>query len=208
MPNIGYIRGKKESIIVDAGCGPKTTKKFFDQLKELNLEEPKKAIITHFHWDHTFALSYMFIKSYGTQYAYEKLLELKNKYHNQTTDIISDDLMPLFCYKDILKEFGKSVIKIPQIDEIVQNKLTIDLGDKIVEIIPVASSHTEGSLIVYVPDDKVLFIGDADLGIIKEGKSFYDPIKAEEFLKVVKEIDFNYIVPGHTGIMTKKEYFN
>ena len=40
------------------------------------------------------------------------------------------------------------------------NKMETDLGDRKAELIYTGSSHTDGSILVYVPDTKILFTGD------------------------------------------------
>ena len=55
-PAIGYIRGDRYSIAIDAGHSGDHLKEFYDLLKENNLPLPALTIITHWHWDHSFAM--------------------------------------------------------------------------------------------------------------------------------------------------------
>lgn len=207
FPNVGYIRGKERAMLVDAGCGPKTTAQIHRQLVENDLPLPEMIAVTHYHWDHSFGCAYMDAVSVGSEYTNGKLTELKEMSIAVVDDIISDDLMPEFCREHILMEFPDvSKIEIKTLDRVISEPEEIDLGEKTVVLIPVISSHSEGSLLVYVKEDRVLFIGDADCGYIVGTEFVDDFAKLEEFAKVIESIDCDYIVEGHAEIYTKKEF--
>lgn len=80
----------------------------------------------------------------------------------------------------------------------------IDLGDKKVVLKEVGPAHTPGDLLVYVPDDKILFSGDI-LFIGSTPVIWAGPIA--NWIKVLDDIlamDVEIIVPGH-GPITNKE---
>ena len=55
-PILGYIRGDKWSLAVDAGHSEAHTKKFYSALNESGLPLPELTVLTHWHWDHTFGM--------------------------------------------------------------------------------------------------------------------------------------------------------
>ena len=55
-PNLGYIRGDSWSLAVDAGHSVAHIAEFFRALEEAGLPLPALTVLTHWHWDHTFAL--------------------------------------------------------------------------------------------------------------------------------------------------------
>ena len=55
-PNLGYIRGDKWSMAIDAGHSQAHTRAFYQELKENDLPLPDITVLTHWHWDHTFGM--------------------------------------------------------------------------------------------------------------------------------------------------------
>ena len=55
-PNLGYIKGDKLSIAVDAGHSEAHIREFYALLRKEGLPLPSLTVITHWHWDHTFAM--------------------------------------------------------------------------------------------------------------------------------------------------------
>ena len=55
-PNLGYVRGEKLSLAVDAGHSAAHVREFYALLEKENLPLPSITILTHWHWDHTFGM--------------------------------------------------------------------------------------------------------------------------------------------------------
>ena len=50
-PVMGYIRGKRLSLMAECGNSEKTVEKFNDALKEMGFKKADLAVATHYHWD-------------------------------------------------------------------------------------------------------------------------------------------------------------
>ena len=55
-PNLGYVRGDRLSLSVDAGHSDAHIDEFYRSLEAEGLTPPDLTILTHWHWDHTFAM--------------------------------------------------------------------------------------------------------------------------------------------------------
>ena len=79
------------------------------------------------------------------------------------------------------------------------------MGDQRIELIYTGHSHTDGSILVYLPDKKVLFAGD----ILFTGyHPFIGDGSIEEWSKALDHImtmDVEKIIPGHGPISSKKD---
>ena len=53
-PVLGYIRGERYSLAVDAGNSRRHVEKFYAALDAAELRRPDFTVLTHWHWDHTF----------------------------------------------------------------------------------------------------------------------------------------------------------
>lgn len=51
---LGYIRGERYSLAVDAGNSRRHVEKFYAALDAAELRRPDFTVLTHWHWDHTF----------------------------------------------------------------------------------------------------------------------------------------------------------
>ena len=55
-PNLGYVRGDRWSLAMDAGHSEDHVRAFYRALEEENLPLPSLTVLTHWHWDHTFGM--------------------------------------------------------------------------------------------------------------------------------------------------------
>lgn len=92
-------------------------------------------------------------------------------------------------------------------------QLTLEVGSKRVELIEVGPAHTQGDVLVYVPEDKVLFAGDI-LFIEGHPIMWAGPVSRwVRALELILELDLDHIVPGHgpmtdkAGVQKLKTYF-
>jgi len=83
--------------------------------------------------------------------------------------------------------------------------LKFDLGRIYCEITEIEAPHSEDSVLIYVPEEKVVFIGDADCEDHYDNKGHYDKDKLESFISLIKEIDFNTYILGHDEPEMKEE---
>jgi glyoxylase-like metal-dependent hydrolase (beta-lactamase superfamily II) len=97
----------------------------------------------------------------------------------------------------IKKEFNPHVIsfsKLPGVDEIAYNNMKIKIGDRNAVIIH-TPGHSNDSICIYIPDEKILFSGDTPLNIKSPGGSY-----SKEYVKVLEHIeslDIDVIYSGH-----------
>jgi glyoxylase-like metal-dependent hydrolase (beta-lactamase superfamily II) len=86
-----------------------------------------------------------------------------------------------------------------------KDRITLDLGNNKVEILFLGPSHTTGSVLVYVPQEKVLFTGDI---LFTDFHPFLGEANIEGWVKVLDAIlamDVDKIIPGHGPVSSKKD---
>ncbi len=82
-------------------------------------------------------------------------------------------------------------------------KMTLRVGDHIFELVH-TPGHTRGQIAVYVPKEKVAFVGDT---IFCECQTWFhaaDPDAWLWSLEFLKTLDVHHIVPGHGPVCTKE----
>jgi glyoxylase-like metal-dependent hydrolase (beta-lactamase superfamily II) len=85
------------------------------------------------------------------------------------------------------------------------DRMEIDLGDQKIEMIFIGHSHTDGSILVYLPEKKILFAGDI---LFTNYHPFIADGNIEEWVKALDYImtmDVEKIIPGHGPISSKQD---
>jgi glyoxylase-like metal-dependent hydrolase (beta-lactamase superfamily II) len=86
-------------------------------------------------------------------------------------------------------------------DETVDNNRTIRLGDTTLELIYVGLNHSDNSLVMLLPKEKIIFAVDfIPVGSLP-GRGMIDsyPIEWEDSVKKVLAMDWERLIPGHPG---------
>ncbi|WMJ23788.1 MBL fold metallo-hydrolase [Paludicola sp. MB14-C6] len=207
-PTLGYIKGTRCSLIVDAGNSKEHTDLFQQELYKANLPIADYVAITHWHWDHTFGMHAIAGKTIASRLTNERLktvatwewTEEAMQHRLQTGEDIT------FCDTHIRVEYpNRNQIVVKTADVVFENHLTIDLGNLTCELIRVGGPHSEDSVIIYVPEEKVLFMGDVDCSDYYHNNGKYDKVKLEELIQILEAIDFTIGVLGHDLPQSKQE---
>ena len=189
-PNLGYIKGDNFSVAVDAGHSAAHTEEFYRELNEAGLPLPSLTVITHWHWDHTFGMHSVNGLCIANSRTNRHLSEFREKIRKEGPDVFFN------MHETIRKEYcdGKPVI-ITTADIVFDGELSIDAGNCPIRLIQTQSPHTDDSTLVYVADEKVLFIGDANSG------EFPDWSKRKELCEVlaktISSIGAEICLEGH-----------
>ena len=86
-----------------------------------------------------------------------------------------------------------------------EDSYELDLGGVTAKMWCVDAPHTPDSTLIYIPEDKALFLGDASLGDFENGGRV-DFKKMEHLNKVVEETGCSKLLLGHFGKKSLMEY--
>jgi glyoxylase-like metal-dependent hydrolase (beta-lactamase superfamily II) len=207
-PVLGYVRGDKYSLAVDAGNSPAHVEKFYRNLEESGLSLPDFTVITHWHWDHTFGMHAVTGKTIAGRMTNRKLAEVQKWLWTdeamarrlQTGEDIE------FCDSCIKMEYtDRQKIKVvPAAVEFVSG-MRVDLGGVRAEIREFDSTHTSDSVQVHVPEEGVLFLGDADCADFYEENGVYNRAKLLGMINYLEKINAAIFVLGHDAPQSKRE---
>lgn len=206
-PVLGYIKGDKYSLAVDAGNSNKHVELFYNELRKAGLRMPDFTVITHWHWDHTFGMHAVSGKTISAHLTNEKLKEVAtwqwtdgDMQHRLET---GEDIE--FCDRCIRLEYpDRTDIKVTTSDIQFSGSLKLDLGGIKCEVMEVIAPHSEDSVLIYVPEEKIIFVGDADCGDYYTNNGNYDKSKLEKYIEVIKGFDFNTYVIGHDELENRE----
>ncbi|WAH39438.1 MBL fold metallo-hydrolase [Alicyclobacillus dauci] len=162
-PLLAAIVGSERTLLIDAGNSSRHATLFLQQLKALNIQGDW-LVITHHDWDHVFGLSEFkipVISHFNTRDEIKKLQYLS--WTDEALDQrVKDKTQTSSSAENINKELGTErdvVFPLPNITY--TDQVTIDLGGVSCLIEHVGGDHAYDSSVVYIPEEKVLFVGDA-----------------------------------------------
>ena len=197
-PNLSYIQGKKWNLAVDAGHSDEHLKEFYDALKEEGLDLPDITVITHWHWDHTLGMHAVNGLTVANEKTKRYLADLEQKIKTQGVESFLD------FDQSIREEYkgGKPVI-VTMPDMIFSGEMMLDLGDCMVRIFQAQAPHTDDSTLIEIPEEGVLFLGDAVCGVFPTWKK--DPGLCKKLADTIKKTNVKYCVSGHWEPLSKDE---
>ena len=207
-PALGLVKGDKSCLVIDAGNSIKHAEVFLNEVKDMDLPPIDYVVATHHHWDHIFGLS----RFDAIKIASNKTYELAKMYWGIKTD---NDSLEDARRKKIFNELGVKIVKDDlqnadtleevKFDLLFEGELEINLGGITCLVKEIINPHRDDGTIVYVPQEKILFLGDSVYGSTKEGKSYFNRKKLESMMKEVKSYDANYYLCSHELIFDKEE---
>ena len=208
--SIGVIATRNQSLLVDAGNGPRLARKLKMELVRCHLPPVSRIIYTHHHWDHIYGACEFGVpvtahilckailesearKPWGIEFLQEEIrrnpkLEVSYKARAKSID-----------------DWEVFQIILPQ--EVFEKENLIDLDGLVIEVEHVGGAHAEDSIVVKVPQDGVMFLGDCyyppPLHLHEE-----DPVPSLEMLRRLQNSAYDLYVEGHDKPFTRSELLN
>ncbi len=164
-PFLYYIKGQNYSVAIDAGQSKEHVEQFYAAIQKEGLPLPDYTVLTHWHWDHSFGLAYIHGKSISSEKTKQQLATVSAWSWNKTAmeQRVKDGVEVGFVNECIQKVYPDlAAIKIASPDICVKDTMVLDLGDLQIELSARDSIHSRDALLVYIPQEKALFVGDAD----------------------------------------------
>jgi cyclase len=196
--NGGFIVGEEGVIVVEALETRKLTEMVKAEVKKVTDKPIRSLICTHFHGDHSFGNEY-YLPSHviGHELCRREIIE-KWEYSVDRFASRYDDTDPAQA-----AEIRNARITPP--DVVFHNeKMTLYLGNKRIELYYFGKAHTSGDILTYLPDDKVLYSGDV---VTETGGPPYTedgfPASWVNVIESIETLDIQTIVPGHGTVGDK-----
>ncbi len=193
--NAGIIIGKDGIVVIDTLTSSKEAGRFINDIKAVSDKPVTYVVNTHYHLDHSFG-------------------------NADFADLGARIISHINC-RDSIMTRGEAALKgaanygfteddmkgtrIAYPELTFNSIMELDTGVQTVKLIYLNHAHTDGDIIVYLPEEKVMFTGD----ILFTG---YHPFMADgyidQWVKVLDYIltmDVDTIIPGHGPISSKED---
>ena len=184
--NSGVIIGNKGVIVIDAKTTPAAGKELLDEIAKLTPKPVTTVVLTHSDGDHVNGLA-----SFGdgiTIIAHEN-----NKKEQETA----------------LAAGGRGAPPAGHLPTQVvsKNKESLKIDGVKLEVLHWAPAHTSGDLVVYLPDQKVVFTGDIIAAQLPDPLIHLEKHGSSEgwitTVKGIVRLDADQFVPGHGDVQTR-----
>ena len=199
-PMLAYLKGDKISLAIDAGYSASHVQDFYRAIESEQFNKPDFTVITHWHYDHTFGMHAI----NGISIAYGKTNEFLKDQQEQAKKL---NYIEILKKEDIhfRKEYcGQDKLSIVLSDITFSDKMTLALGGITAQIFPTISPHSEDTTCVYVPEEKVLFLGDSTSeDFFNNG--YMDKDKLYSLVQTIQSIDCKYCILSHCEPLSKED---
>ena len=152
---------------------PQMVQTYVDEIKKVTSQPIKWVIYSHHHFDHI-AGGKPF-KDAGAKFLAHKRAAERLKQINDPHTVLPDETMG--------------------------DKKTVKLGDTTLELTYLGLNHSDSSIVMRLPKDKLLFVVDFIPVGTFPGRGMIDayPLEWEESMKKVLAMDWDRMIPGHPG---------
>jgi glyoxylase-like metal-dependent hydrolase (beta-lactamase superfamily II) len=209
-PILGMVVGENKTLMIDAGNSEAHAEYFLNELQKENVPHPDMVVLTHWHWDHVFGLSALThslsISSKQTKTEMQKLLPYS--WSDEALDSrVQEGIEIEFCATAIKKEFPKERnIKIVLPDLVFDQHLEINLGGVTCVIQHVGGSHSKDSVVVYIKEEKILFLNDSIYCDLYAEKRSYYVNETLQLLDKLEAFDAETYILSHWKAISKDEF--
>lgn len=187
--NIGVILGANGVVVVDTRGSHRLADELLGELRSLTRAPVGAIVNTHHHWDHTWGNArFLPAPIWGHVRCAERVVadsEAARRSIREQAPQLADEIA--------------EVVFTPP-DRCFEERATVDLGDRQLELRYVGLGHTDNDILVRVPDAAVLFGGD--LVENDAPPSFGDayPVAWAETAGRLAELVDGVLVPGHGSL--------
>lgn len=151
--NVTAIAGDRGLVVVDTHGSTAAGRTVLDDLRHLDAGPVTAVVNTHWHWDHTF----------GNAAFREEDPEVPIHAHEDAARMLAEKgeyMKGRFAESDDPHRDEVAATELVLPDHLFSSTRSLDLGDRLVELVFPGRGHTDGDLVVRVPDVDVVLGGD------------------------------------------------
>jgi glyoxylase-like metal-dependent hydrolase (beta-lactamase superfamily II) len=209
--NVTLVGGDRGLLVVDTHASDRAARAVVDDVRRLGAGDVVGVVNTHEHFDHTFGngafrAAYGEIPIHAHEVAAERTVSAGERIKG-LYDAPGDEDSPDDSHRDEVQ-----ATEIVPADRTFSSAVSLDLGDRAVELVHPGRGHTGGDLVLRVPDVDVLLAGDlVEESMVRDGvPGFGDdcyPLEWPHSLDIVLSLSTSstVVVPGH-GAPVDREF--
>jgi glyoxylase-like metal-dependent hydrolase (beta-lactamase superfamily II) len=185
-------KDRNQLIGVDAGSRPDSAKTAYEALQAYapGLPPLTTVFITHAHWDHVGGHSY-----FGSLSSHPEFYGRANYQEEFAREFNGPDV---FGKEFFGERFNAEDVRSYKPDIAIDKRTDLNIGGTKFELIPVRGGETHDAMLIYLPDEKVMFTGDVIMPYL--GAPFAQEGDLEglfDAIDVIVSRNPQYLLQGH-----------
>lgn len=229
--NTTVIIGEREVFVIDGCFIPSAAREDIAQIRQWTDKPVRYLLNTHWHNDHTMGNSAyveafpsvaiiahtetkkdmdLYISSAARRFLEgvadrkQRLVERKNADNTSMSEQDKSKAESELATRQLVADEYKTVVyRSPTLT--FEHELTIDLGNREVQVRHLGRGNTLGDAVVFLPKENIVITGDLLVRPIPYTFDGY-PTEWIKTLEAVAQLDPHLIVPGHGEVMRDKKY--
>jgi glyoxylase-like metal-dependent hydrolase (beta-lactamase superfamily II) len=149
-PNVGAVIGEEALLAVDARATPTHAREWLDELRRITDKPVRYLVLTHYH-----AVRVLGAAAFDAQSAIAHEGTRRWIVERGEADFESETRRFPRLFRDV-----ESIPGLTHPNVSFTDTLRLDLGRREVELSHLGRGHTQGDVVVWLPDEKILFAGD------------------------------------------------
>jgi glyoxylase-like metal-dependent hydrolase (beta-lactamase superfamily II) len=187
-PNAGFVVGDSGVVVIDALATPRQGERLLEAIRGVTPKPARWLVLTHHHPDHRFGAAPL-ARAGARVIAHPDRRTLAAE---GGEDALVRDWTAAMGAEEMRGFEPASAPGVP-----VARDTALSLGGRRVHLLAVPGAHTAGDLLVWLPDDGVLFAGDV---LVEDGVTLLADGGSSALLRALDRIDSlrpRAVVPGH-----------
>ena len=197
-PNTGVIIGDDSVMIVEAQATPRLARKVIEKVREVTDKPISHLVMTHYH-----AVRVLGASAYGAP-----TVIMGEKARAMVVERGQEDWDSEFVRFPRLFEGHEEIPGLTWPTETFNDRMTVYLGKRRVDLMHLGRAHTAGDIVAYVPDQNVMFTGD----IVEYHSACYcgDGHFADwpDTLEEIRAFNLDAIAPGRGDALVGRDMVN
>ncbi|MDQ6688012.1 MAG: MBL fold metallo-hydrolase [Actinomycetota bacterium] len=199
--NVGLVAGDRGLLVVDTNTSAAVARTVLEEVRRVSSAPILAAVNTHHHFDHTFG-NLTFATAGAELVCHEGAATTLPAHAADILRQLEAEAQADDRDRDRYREIAETEVAVPS--RTFSSAMSLDLGDRQVELVHPGRGHTDGDAVLRVPDAKVLFAGDlVEESALRKGIPGYGddcwPMEWPTTLDLVLALldAGSVVVPGH-----------
>lgn len=199
-PVLGVVHGTRGTLVVDAGNSVSHAEYLLGEIAKAGIVPPTSIVLTHWHWDHVFGTSRIDVPTFShveTQRVVREMAQLdwSDEALDRRVEVGAEIAFCRDMIKAELPDRTDLMLRVPDIS--FTDRVMIDLGGVTCQIVHVGGDHAADATIIYVPEDRIMFLGDCIYPDIYHIQRRYTLQRVDTLFEQLLAFDATCYLPGH-----------
>jgi glyoxylase-like metal-dependent hydrolase (beta-lactamase superfamily II) len=199
--NVSAVAGDAGLLVLDTQASAALAREVVDDLRRVSQQPVLWAVNSHVHWDHTFGNGVLLAEG-AELLCHENAAEALPAHAAEVRAAAAQEDDPRY------QAVATTEVVVPE--RTFSSALSLDLGDRLVDIVHPGRGHTSGDLVVRVPDADLVLAGDlveqSDDGSVPGFGDDCFPMEWPLTLDTVLGLTTvtTVVVPGHGAVVDRE----